>query len=163
MRPSLALAFLVTSLLVGCSGTGTDPQGPTDEGSSALVADANKLKVFDCKTDQKVDDKEQRIRFSIRNIADKKKVEILTPEGKDDPDGSPIKVTPAEGRVSELNDNLSVATGSRMLRISGDSDGFYLLELALYKNTDYQHGYLRIYGSEDDGPHQYSKVTCTIK
>lgn len=159
---SLGLAA-VTSVLVACSGGSASDSAPVDEGASALATGAAKPKVFDCKTDTKVDDKVQRIQFSVRNLSDSKKIEILTPDGKEDPDYSPIKVTPTEGRVSALNENLSAATGKSMLRISGDSDGFYLIELALYKNSNYEHGFLRIYGSEDDGPHQYSKVTCSVQ
>lgn len=157
LRSRLLPFAVLTTWLVACGGTSTEDPAP----SSEAELNAKKLTVFDCKSETKVDDKLQRIQFSVRNIADRKTLEILTPAGKEDEEGSgPIKTT--DGRVAALNENLGASTGTRLLRISGDSDGFFLIELGLYKNSGYKNGYVRIYGSEDDGPHQYSKVSCTV-
>jgi hypothetical protein len=158
-----SLLFLLGALsltgVVACDGDQKADARSEDD----VTATKSKLKVFDCKTERKVDDKDHRIQFSVRHIDDNKKMEILTPEGKEDEEEfSPIKTTPAVGRVAALNENLGATSGSRSLRISGDSDGFFLIELVLFKNTDYQHGFLRIFGSEDDGPHQFSKVHCAV-
>jgi hypothetical protein len=155
----LLMSIALTAGLVACDADqAADPKTEDD-----VTSTKSRLKVFDCKTERKVDDKDQRIQFSVRHIDDNKKVEILTPEGKDDEEEfSPIKTTPDVGRVAALNENLGVSTGSRSLRISGDSDGFFLIELVLFKNTNYENGFLRIFGSEDDGPHQFSKVHCAV-
>jgi hypothetical protein len=158
----LLALFSTAFALAACGGVDSVDSAPEGVTNDELNTRSQKLTVFDCKSDTKVDDEIQRIQFSVKNITNNHTIEIRDPKGHEDPDYNPIHVTPKEGRVSELNDNLSAATGSRMLRISGDSDGFYLLELALYKDSGYEHGYLRIYGPEDDGPHQYAKVTCDV-
>lgn len=158
----LLSALLVSSLSVVACGNGGDESSSAPATDDTNELNKKKLQVFDCKTDKEVDGKIQKITFSIKNIADNHKVEVLTKDGTVDEDYSPIKVTPAEGRVSALNENLGVSSGTRMLRIEGDSDGFFLITMALYKDSGFTKGYLRIYGSEDDGPHQYSKVSCTV-
>jgi hypothetical protein len=159
---SLALAVL-TLFAAGCGGSDADSNEPSDQAEGELGRTTAAIKKFDCKTERQVDGKDHRIKFAIKNISSARKIEVLTPEGREDPDYMPIKVTPNEGRVPALNENLSAATGSRLMRISGDSDGFFLIDLVLYKNSDYTKGYLKIHGSEDDGPHQYSKVTCEVR
>jgi hypothetical protein len=155
----LLVSLTLAAGLVACDSE----QRPDARSEDDVTSTKSPLKVFDCKTERKVDDKDQRIQFSVRHIDDNKKLEILTPAGKEDEEEfAPIKVTPEVGRVAALNENLGATSGSRTLRISGDSDGFFLIELVLFKNTDYQHGFLRIFGSEDDGPHQFSKVHCAV-
>ena len=159
-RKAFVLATLLASSLVACSGASDDAAAPaaTDDTNELNKA---KLQVFDCKTDRNVDDAIQTMRFSVKNIADNKKVEVLDKDGRVADDDMPIHVLP-EGRVTALNENIGVSSGTRTLRISGDSDGFFLLTLVLFKDSGYTKGYIRIYGSEDDGPHQYSKVSCTV-
>jgi hypothetical protein len=154
-----ALAALLAASLVACGGAGDDAAAPATDDTNEI--NKAKLQVFECKTDSKVDDAIQTMTFSVKNITDNKKVEVLDKNGRAADDDMPIHVLP-EGRVSALNENIGVSSGTRTLRISGDSDGFFLLTLVLFKDSGYTKGYIRIYGSEDDGPHQYSKVSCTV-
>jgi hypothetical protein len=179
-KQSVALSTLLSIATVGIALMGctdqTSAPGEEDIDSEVDTGDGksdsfnpSKLQVFDCKTLVKVDGKIQRMQFAVKNITKRSTVTVLTPEGNTPNEEAtengieePIKVTPVGERVMALNENIGVSTGTRMLKISGDSDGFFLIELALFKNTNYKHGFLRIFGGEDDGPNQFSKVSCKV-
>ncbi len=122
---------------------------------------ARRLQIFDCSTEREIDGAIQHMTFSIKNIANNRTVEVRDKNGQNPEESNPVGVTP-EGRVSSLNENISVASGSRLLRISGDSDGFFLLDLVLYKNSGYTKGYLSIHHADEDGGNAYSKVSCAV-
>jgi hypothetical protein len=154
MRSLLVLAP-VALLAVACSTSG--------EEASAAASDvvASTIQGFDCTTDAKVDGDIQHLQFSVKDM-DKKGMDILDPNGKPDEESySPIKVQPEEGRVPSLNENLAWDTANDRLTLHGDSDGFYLVDLVLFKDSGYQKGYLRISHSEDGDA--YSLVSCKVK
>jgi hypothetical protein len=152
------VALALVGALAACSNSSEEDTPEATDDANEL--NARKLQVFECKTDKAIDNRITEMSFSIRYINDNKKIQIYDKNGKDPEDYSPVKVSP-EGRLSSLNENLSVATGTRSLRISGDADGFYLLNLVLYKNSGYTAGYVRISGADPD-PNAYSKVSCTV-
>jgi hypothetical protein len=155
-------ALLVVLPLLGLACSSGESSAPATDDSNEINKSA--IQLFACKTDKPVDGKLTEIKFAIGNIADKKKVEVLDKAGNASEDDMPIETTPKDHRLAELNDNLGVATGTRLLRISGDSDGFYLLDLTLYKDKGYTKGYVHINGldPEEAGPSAYSTVTCTV-
>jgi hypothetical protein len=154
---ALLLLAPVLASTVACNGD--DASAPATDDTNEV--NASHLQIFDCKTEREIDGALQHMTFSIKNITNNRAIEIFDKNGQDPADYNPVGVEP-EGRVSSLNENLSVSTGTRQLRISGDSDGFYLLDLVLYKNSGYTKGYLRISGSDGDGGNAYSKVGCTV-
>jgi hypothetical protein len=118
--------------------------------------------LFACKTDRPMDGSLREIAFSVKSMGSRS-MEINAPDGSQ-VDYDPIKVTPGNSRITSLNENLDFGAGTRHLRINGDSDGFYLSELVLYKNSGWTKGFVRIYASDPDesGPNEYSKLSCTV-
>jgi hypothetical protein len=57
-----------------------------------------------------------------------------------------------------------LATNQTRLGIGGDADGFFAVELVLYRNSNYTKGYLTVAGPDLDeaGPNAYAKVSCTV-
>jgi hypothetical protein len=159
MRFLPVLALLSLSLFA-CGEDDKSSSSPTANDDTNEL-NARKLQVFDCKTETQIDGAIQNMQFSIKNITNNRAIEIFDKNGQEPEDYNPVSVQP-EGRIGSLNENLSVSTGTRQLRISGDSDGFYLLDLVLYKNSEYKKGYLRISHDMGDGGNAYAKVNCTV-
>ena len=157
MRSLLVLAPFAL-FAVACAATSESaPSGEAASADSEVVASS--ILGFDCTTTEKVDGDIQHLQFSVKDM-DQKGMDILDPKGKEDEDYSPIKVQPEEGRVPSLNENLGWDTANERLTLHGDSDGFYLVDLVLFKDSGYQKGYLRISHSEDGDA--YSLVTCKV-
>jgi hypothetical protein len=156
MRCLLLLAP-VALLAVAC--TAAEDPGAVDSANSDVVA--SQLQGFDCTTETKIDGEIQHMTFSVQDIGKKSKMNVLDPNGQENGDYMPIKVVPEEGRVSSLNENLEWYIADDRVTIHGDSDGFYLLDLVLFKDSGYQKGYLRISHAEESD-NAYSLVTCKV-
>lgn len=46
------------------------------------------------------------------------------------------------------------------IRLFGDGDGYTFVDLVLFKNSGYQNGYVRVYGSGDQ---MYQDLNCSVK
>src|SRR5262245_55474985 len=155
--PFLALA----AIAFGCGNS------ETETADDDLTAKA--LKIFDCNTEKSDSMAPNRIQFAIKNIDDKKKLELLAPDGKVDED-SPVRVTPEASQLWAVNENVTFgltysrakkeAPNSR-LRISGASDTSISVELVLFRDTGFRSGYVNL-KDISTGYTEYSKVTCTV-
>jgi hypothetical protein len=138
-----------------------DGEAETTTTNDVNELNGSKLQVFECTTATPVDNAIATMAFSLRHLDEPTKLEIFGKTGKDPPDYAPIEVTPPDHRLASLNENWEVTSGKRTLRVSGDSDGVFLLDLVLYKNSGYTKGYVSI-NHADGGDNAYAKVSCTV-
>jgi hypothetical protein len=87
----------------------------------------------------------------------------LVEHPKADKDKGPIFVKPeiVTGRYSHMT-NLNAQGGDLKvfddkIILFGDGDGYTFVDLVLYKNQDYQRGYVKVYGSGDKS---YQTLYC---
>lgn len=107
---------------------------------------------FDCKATEK--NKTVSIKFLVKNLYSKATLE--TYPGEDDYE--PVKVRPKSSLLNDINENGGFSVNKDRLLLHGDADGFYMLEIVLYRNSGFTKGYARVKGDEN----LYSKVSCTV-
>ena len=104
------------------------------------------------------------VEFLVQNLGSSKAELIHHPLAN--PDMGAILVTPDEvdghySNMSHLNgQGGDLRVSADRIRLFGDGDGYTLVDLVLYKNTDYKKGYVRVYGSGDQ---TYQKISCSVK
>lgn len=161
MRPIFTVATVLWTagfIATGCSGDepGVDVGHTRDKSVHA----------FSCTTLEPMEDgAKHELTFSVVGLdAPDFDEDFVWPEEDDNEDcpGCPIAVSPATSLLSSLNDNAVVKRSDGKLILEGDADGFYWVTLALYENSGYTKGYVRI---EDGGgfvEEDYSVVHCTM-
>lgn len=83
-----------------------------------------------------------------------------------DPDKETIfKVKPKDAQAVALNENGSIyQDDGKTVTFFGDADGFVLVYLTLYRNSDLRHGYIKYTdGGVGLRGKLYSKIECDIK
>ena len=160
MRPitTFATAVLTTGLFAaGCSDVG---ENEADHRANESVH------AFQCTTMRPMaDGTKHNLKFSVVGLsAPEFDEDFLWPDDEENVDcpGCPVAVEPERSDLEALNANGVVMRDDSKLILEGDADGFYWVTLALYKNSDYTKGYVRV---EDGGgfvEEQYSEVHCTV-
>ncbi len=124
-------------------------------GYSAFGADH-----FTCKA--KENNQTVTVKFAIRNLATPKRATLLNLGHEE---SEPILVTPNTLKngyrptMTILNDQGGdLRMKDDRILLYGDGDGYTYVDLVLFKNTGYTHGYARAYGSGDTW---YQKISCT--
>jgi hypothetical protein len=118
------------------------------------------ISTFSCVTKDPIDDKVEHMSFAIAYIDDATIGPQLLPLPGKEEDGLYIAGEP-DGYSDSLNENLGFELTDGRLRVYGDADGVYLVELGLYANSGFQHGFFRVYNSSDI-PDTYSLVECSV-
>lgn len=122
---------------------------------------AQSVTQFDCATTKKIEGQSpSRFSFSVLNL-EKGPVDYQIESEAED---APVKMTP-EDSILDLNENFTIGSGSRGLRLTSDGDGCQFTEVLLYKNSDYKSGYVKIEdgGCGAEGVPAYSTVSCKVK
>lgn len=109
-------------------------------------------------------DKKINVEFSVSNLG-KKNTELLKHPKAELSEGL-IYISPKEigGKFSNLV-NLNGQGGDLRvsedrIRLFGDGDGYTFVDLVLFKNHNYEKGYVRVYGSGDQ---MYQKINCRVR
>jgi len=119
-----------------------------------------------CRIIEEFNGKEKKINveFILSNLGQKNAKLLKHP--KVDSDEGLIYVFPKEieGRFSNLV-NLNGQGGDLRvsddrIRLFGDGDGYTFVDLVLFKNQNYEKGYVRVYGSGDQ---MYQKINCRVR
>jgi hypothetical protein len=116
---------------------------------------------FDCTTTKTIEgQKPSQFSFSVLNL-ETGRAEYQADSGAED---APVKMTP-EDSVLDLNENFTIGSGSRGLRLTSDGDGCQFTEVLLYKDRGYKSGYVKIEdgGCGAEGVPAYSTVSCKVK
>lgn len=116
-----------------------------------------------CKTKEKIDGAIETFDIDVAYMNDAKiEWQLLTVPGSN-PDDVPIFIGTPEGAYgASLNENFGALRQDGKFVISGDADGFFLVELVLYENSDLKKGFFRVYNNMN-GSDMYSEVSCTVK
>jgi hypothetical protein len=123
---------------------------------------ARPVEMFRCTASKPVDRQRaktpERIAFGIANFGTPKKAELVSMDPAND---MPIRVLPKNSAVNELNDNWGFQVSPQGIRLSGDADGFFLIEMVVYANSNFTKGYIRIRDISNEGiGNQYVPVSC---
>lgn len=111
----------------------------------------------------KEDKVDVKVEFLVSNLGSSKAQLQQHPKAQDDLGA--ILVTPEMigdhySDLTHLNgQGGDLRVSADKIRLFGDGDGYTFVDLVLYKNTDYQKGYVRVYGS---GNQWYQKISCTV-
>ena len=111
----------------------------------------------------KEDKVDVKVEFLVSNLGSSKGQLQQHPKAQDDLGA--ILVTPEMigdhySDLTHLNgQGGDLRVSADKIRLFGDGDGYTFVDLVLYKNTDYQKGYVRVYGS---GNQWYQKISCTV-
>lgn len=116
-----------------------------------------------CKTKEKIDGAIETFDIDVAYMNDPKiEWQILNVPGSD-PDDVPVFIGTKEGAYGgSLNENFGAVMQDGKFVVSGDADGFFLVELVLYENSDLKKGFFRVYNNMN-GSDMYSEVSCTVK
>jgi hypothetical protein len=155
-------SLLIVVALAGCGGSDSG----SEEGNLTAQIPLGNVE-FTCKTTGKFEGaKTHTVKFTIddaRKSLSKKSGEIFSKFEQDEDDYSIVDVTPESSKLEALNENSGAQLKKDRLVIDGDSDGFYLVELVLYRNSGFKNGYVKLVDSGEGIGDQYSKISCTQK
>jgi hypothetical protein len=155
-----SLLFVVA--LAGCGGSDS---GSEEDNLTAQVPLGDVA--FTCKTLGKfAGAKTHTVSFTIddaRASLKKKSGEVFSHFRQNEDDFSIVEVTPESSKLEALNENAGAQIKKDKLVIDGDSDGFFLVELVLYRNSSFKNGYVKLVDMGEGIGDQYSKISCTQK
>lgn len=108
--------------------------------------------------------KEITVEFRVKNLGNKNANLLQHPKANQDMGMilvSPEMVEDLYSQMTHLNgQGGDLRVQEDRIRLFGDGDGYTFVDLVLFKNTEYQKGYVRVYGS---GVQMYQKINCTLK
>lgn len=101
-----------------------------------------------------------KVEFLVKNLGSKKAELVQHPKAEED--FGAILIVPNEGNnlVNLNGQGGDLRVSEDRIRLFGDGDGYTFVDLVLFKNTNYETGYVRVYGSGDQF---YSKINCSVK
>ncbi len=119
-----------------------------------------------CSITEEFKNKEKNItvEFIVANLG-QKNAELLQ-HPKAESDEGLILVSPKEfaGKYSNMThlngQGGDLRVSEDRIRLFGDGDGYTFDDLVLFKNQNYEKGYVRVYGSGDQ---MYQKINCTVE
>lgn len=114
---------------------------------------------FVCKTQKPFGEQVEELSFTTAFL-DRTDVAIAL----DEESGIYVDAKPNAGHLlGSLNENIELDANDKQLRISGDADGFFLIELALYRDSGFTKGYVKLEDLSEGTGDLYSEVDCTIE
>jgi hypothetical protein len=116
-----------------------------------------------CQTTEQFDKpgKTYRIKLSFQKILSTAELEMLS-AGKDE--DMPILVYPQNNYLESLNDNWSLREKDNgNIKVSGDADGFFLIDLELDQKTNFTTGTVKVRNNQDESFNPQSKLACKVK
>ncbi len=114
---------------------------------------------FDCVTTANLyNNQKHSVSFQVENL-NSQRPELLA---EDDDYNSLITFSPERSPFEALGENWSIVNTLEKFEIHSDSDGFFLLDLVLYKNSGLKHGYVKVRDIHEGFGDAYSKVTCEV-
>jgi len=113
---------------------------------------------FDCQTQDSIaNDGKVRIQFEL-NQTQNGKLTYVDPEVEEI-----FRVTPNDSYAVALNENEIIRQNDKTVTFIGDSDGFFMVYLTLYRNSGFKSGYLKFKDKgEGMSGRLYSKVNCQV-
>jgi len=156
----IALVFAACAL-AACGGSSTDSQEGNATAKKLPAGDVR----FECKTSGKFyGAKTHTVSFTVLNAQkalSKSKGDVYSAFVQDEDDYSVVSVSPSNSKLAALDENGGARISNGKLIMEGDSDGFFLVELVLYRNSGFSKGYVSLTDTGEGIGDQYSKISCT--
>lgn len=115
----------------------------------AAMAAAKKTGSMVCRLEPKALGKQYTLYFNLKKLAA-------------DPEGNPVRVSPAQNYLEALNENISVREEKGNILISGDSDGFFLVYLTLDTASGFTRGSFYLKDTGEGCGNKSGAVTCSV-
>lgn len=130
---------------------------------TAVLAGAATASVHElsCSTTKKLyDGKVHSLKFQLENLEEGK---ISLVDDEDSETGLSFSTTPKSSKLSGLTENWGITRRGGNVRWTGDSDGFFDVELVLYADSAYRAGYVKINDGGEGIGDSYSPLRCRVK
>jgi hypothetical protein len=151
--------LITTGCMAGCAVDTTE----TDSGEADVAALEHAR--FECLTDNTISaEKRHGLKFSVKGLGNRnaQKVSWIFPDARAKELDVPLSASPANSPLSALNENYRAKLDTKGLTVTGDSSGFYQVEMTLYRNSGFKAGYVRVTDNGDGLGNMYSTVKCTV-
>jgi hypothetical protein len=154
---------LATLVVLGLAASSVGCVAESDVGASedAIEELPAGLVNVECVTDASFGEEgvdQHTIRFTATGLDQIETTDLVMNED----DYIAVLVDPANAYIEALNENISTGRENGKFFISGDSDGFFLVDLVLYENSRLTHGYLKMRDLQEGTGDLYTTVQCTL-
>lgn len=104
-----------------------------------------------------------KVEFLVKNLGSSKAELVQHPKASEESGAiliSPEQVNGQFSNMTHLNgQGGDLRVSNDRIRLFGDGDGYTFVDLVLFKDTNYQKGFVRVYGSGDQF---YQKINCSV-
>lgn len=120
-------------------------------------------KTLECVTIDSFEKSAVHFKFKLAFLDDPENFSVISASRSSNTTTGPVQVTPKNSFSAAINENLSGSVNKKSVRLFGDSDGVYTVELVLYRDSGLKNGWVKISHTSDGEKDSYSRLTCSVE